>query len=853
MIAGGKALPSMVFLAALHFLALFSAAPAGNHRVFFIFFFFTMVLIPGFILTRIIFPKGMFYYRIFLSILLGFAQMFILLLIFSFFKGDIFYLSVIIPVLGIVFAALGDYGNFKGFEIPNGTPLSKWIIILMLAIAAFVSLITLRGGDPVLLTGDSQDHIAYIKAVTTNRQAFPDEFLYKNGGMLTRDIRRGLAHSMWGAINILTGEREVFPVWPFLSWIGSLSILLGIFCVGVQYFKKPAIGLGGAVLYLLFYQGGLAGHSLITSAYGFYFGKIFLFGFFMFLPKILRSLKKEYLVIALVSSFAATATHISYFLIIYFVIFIFSLVEWFQVKGESGKAVLVRAVPCLAAGVFAVNLPYLLLRYLRDYNPLNEIHTHVQGMLFLGKGLAVLNPILFFRGEGHLMVTAFFAIFILWKVSRKEKNLRLLLGSTAAVYILVFNPLWVPFIMEKITYLIVRFSAASLSMLVTAYLINSLLLKIKDGSAGLSGSRAILGWIIILLVLSPPLYSDVANFSYAGDKRKSIMDRSALKLKDLYSEIDKRVPPGSVIASDPVTSYCIPAFCDQYVVCTYDQHSTPNDSTALDRIIACRNIYMPDISCADIGEILEKYEAGFVVINGRIPSGVISQYWRPDADLALAAADKLKGCGDRFEMIFSHNKAFLFRYLGSRRVPSEEEEIFPSKAGILRVGRFRGDYRDLTESGIEGVYMKGWGKEAQKVNRGDSLSIYVDWVTGEIKGVGSYRVYLRFDTGFGKGPLYSYYYGKIYRKILEKIKGERYRFRHEKIPFAGVYPPDRWEPGMIYRDYYISLIPKDIAPGKYTISVKMHHAPHVPNYDLRDFITDSDIYDGPDIMNILIE
>ena len=48
-------------------------------------------------------------------------------------------------------------------------------------------------------------------------------------------------------------------------------------------------------------------------------------------------------------------------------------------------------------------------------------------------------------------------------------------------------------------------------------------------------------------------------------------------------------------------------------------------------------------------------------------------------------------------------------------------------------------------------------------------------------------------------------------------------------------------------------IPKDIAPGTYTISIRLDIPPHVSNLRLKDFLSDQDFYDGPDLMTITIE
>jgi hypothetical protein len=848
-----RLLPVTCVLLAIHALLLFFADSIPSHELLFLFFFLTLVMLPGFIATSILFPAARFYFKLFLSILLGTVPIFVLLLIFSIPDLNIFHVSWMIPVFCIGLATYNDYGSFGGFAFPNNQALSRPAVILMITILAIVSVITLVVRDPVLYTVDSPDHMAYIRAITRSHEVFPSQFIYRDGGMLTRDIRRGLLHAMWGTINTATSRIAVLPVWPLVSWIGSIFLLLGIFCLGVQLFRSQSIGLWGVILYLLFYQRGFAGHQLFVNAYGFYFAKVYLFAFLAFVILYIRTVRREFLFMAAASSFAAIGTHVSYIMILLFIAFVLWIMEWFQHGRKSGNRHLVGRLVPLFGSIIVVNLPYLLLRYFRDYDPVNEIHTHSQGTLFFTEKLAVVNPILFFQLSGHLMVAALFAVVLLWNRSRNDRNLRSTLGLVAGVYILAFNPLFVPFIMEKITYLIVRFSAAAPNMLVVAYLIHSILRGIKGRNRTISRARMAIGSLLMLGILVPGLVLNFNSFAYGGKTRHINEKRSCLDLNDLYSFINSNLPDGGIIASDPITSYGLLAFTDQYVVCTYDQHSTPNDSSAIERIFACRNIYLPGFPCIKKIQTLEEYDADYVVINGRIPSLVRSQYWTPDREYAEATARMLSQCSEFFDLIYSEESLYLFEYTGTADTDSSEMIDSGREQPSYFLEEFTGDFERLTKSGTDGIYMRSWGTETGGISRGDTLRIFVDWVSSKRMEPGTYDIYVRFDTGFEKGPLYSFHYGKIYRKMLEKIRGETYRFRINVLPFRGIYPPDTWVPGSVMRQYIDVPIPGYIAEGLYTISVKMDNAPHYSNLSMKDLLRDDDFYDGPDLMEIIIE
>ena len=848
-----RTLPIIFVLLLIHVLLLFFAGSNFDQRFLFLFFFSILVMLPGFISAKILFPGARLYLKLFLSLIIGPVPFFMLLILFSILDLNIFYISLIIPALCIGLSIYHDRRSFVGFELPYNQALSAHIVILMCLILVLISIITLGIKDPILYTGDSPDNMAYIRTITRSHEVFPDQFMYKDGGLLTRDLRRGLLHAMWGTINTATSRTDVFPIWPFLSWIGSIFVLLGIFFLGVQLFRNQTIGILGVILYILFYQGGLAGHQLVINAYSFFFAKTFLFAFMAFVPLYLRTNRKEFLLLAVFSSFVAVGTHVSYIMILLFITFIFSLMELFETGKESRVHFIVRILLPLFASIVAANLPYLLLRYFRDYNPVNEIHTHVQGMLFFTEHLAVVNPILFFQRTGYLMGSSLLAVFILWNSSRSDRNLRSFLVLVAAVYILAFNPLWVPFIMDKITYLIIRFSVAAPSMLVVAYLLRSLWQRSRRKIDYPSRPLTIFGWLIVIVFLLPGLISNFTGFAYGGKSRDIREERSCLDLNDLYSVLNNKITAGSVIASDPFTCYSLLAFTDQYVVCTFDQHSTPNDSTAIERIIACRDIYLPGGSRREKILTLDKYSADYVVINGRIPTDVRSQYWRPDRKSAEAAALELSQFNELFELIYSSESLYLFEYKDSTDSIAAEMDGKDGERPRFVLEEFTGDYGLLKESGTDGIYIRSWGKAAERISRGDTLRIHVDWVTDKKLEPGTYLIYVRFDTDFEKGPLYSARYGKIYRKIVEKINGETYRFRDDILPFEGIYPPDKWNPGEVLRDYIDVPIPGHISDGVYTISIKMDNAPHYSNLRMKDLLRDDDFYDGPDLMEIAIE
>jgi hypothetical protein len=326
------------------------------------------------------------------------------------------------------------------------------------------------------------------------------------------------------------------------------------------------------------------------------------------------------------------------------------------------------------------------------------------------------------------------------------------------------------------------------------------------------------------------------------------MQRSCRNIEDLFAAINRTVPAGSVIASDPITSYSIPAFTDGYVVCTYDQHSIPNDSTALARILACRDLYRSTASMKELGGILERYGAGYVAINGRIPSYLRSNYWIPDSADAAGAVHRFSAAPELFECVYEHESVSLFRF-----TPGTYTGYAAPDAAHLGRAVTAAELPGLVETAVSGVYLEQAFLSRSRVTRGDTLMLYLIYVAEETSPPGSYVTFVRFDTDFEKGTLYHPAYGKVYRKLIERVSGHRYRFRVDHLPLHGVLPPDRWPPLREIFDHLLIRVPKDISPGDYVVSVKLTPRPHSANYTMRDLFTDDDFYSGTPVASVRIE
>jgi hypothetical protein len=117
---------------------------------------------------------------------------------------------------------------------------------------------------------------------------------------------------------------------------------------------------------------------------------------------------------------------------------------------------------------------------------------------------------------------------------------------------------------------------------------------------------------------------------------------------------------------------------------------------------------------------------------------------------------------------------------------------------------------------------------------------------------GSYTVFVRLDGHGYEGAFYHPAWQKPYRKLVERLRGRKWRLRESHRVLNGVWSPDQWRRFEVVLDSTSLVLPADMAPGPYALSVRMVRAPHYPNTRLSDYLSDDDQYAGPKVASIEI-
>jgi hypothetical protein len=492
--------------------------------------------------------------------------------------------------------------------------------------------------------------------------------------------------------------------------------------------------------------------------------------------------------------------------------------------------------------VLASLIPYAVYRYVTASPQANDLHTGVQGVLFITNRLFIADPIRLVRWFGPAGLLTFLAVFPLWRQRGEHAGLGYLAASLLTVPLVLLNPLLFPLLHEIMTYLASRLMVLSPFFVLTAFFLVRVFDR-RPRAAPVGVSRYVLAGLLLVAVAVQlkPLFGTNA-FSHA--RIESERGRSYLRWQDGLDFLNG-MPGRAVIAADPLTSYSVPAFTPHYVACALDQHAPPNDLRLEERIRAVRDVTSPFVPMRRTLELTDAHGITHVILNERASQRMLVHYWSMDPAALAAARDKFERHPKLFDVIYDTNGFVVFRR--TDEVAAEEEvPDNPYRLSSVPDG-FRQVQRQAGEATLEAFRV-----DRSEIAPGESIGVRFVWSTDRRHQLDNYMVAVRFDhlnTGL---PLGGRPFPKIARKLKERITGRHYRFRVEHKLVGGLLGPDTWSPGELMLDETVAVIPTDVVPGEYSISVKLLAVANHPNYRLRDLFFDDDVYQGIPVGRISI-
>ncbi len=807
-------------------------------------------IVPGLLLFNLVFDRKR--YRFFEIIPLSFSLSAAVIstagLILYSFRLDVTVLLYLLPAVVVALAAAGilkwrkntGAGGGAGGERGDVPFVAAFILLLVLA-----SLLMLYSGATFKSSSDSFDHVGTVREIVDNRQFFPTNSYYAGEQGLGADPRKGFFHVGIALVSILSG------VDPFRGWYWLPSLFLPVLLCTFFAFTASIFGGRGAafvstVLFLLCFKG--TDRSLLrVTGFPLYTGfQIYLTAFFLFFRHLTgREIKT--LVLAAFLGYVAATVHIYYFVqfcLALLSFFIFALIMKREDRYLLGSLVIV----ALLTVIFSV--PFLMVKYKLSYaisNPFDEQPRH---LLYLYKNIYVVNPVAPWRIFGPVGIFAFFLTPFLYRRAKKEPGLLFLFAGMIMTPLIIFNPAAVHFLGKVMTLgLIRRIALLAPYIAVTGYFVHMMILKAAEG--GRRGERAAAAVFLLVTVCLLVPYIKGFSQSYSPAALESERRDSPFAWIDALKFIENEIKEPAVFLADPYTSFGIPAFTKHYIVAVPIGHSSPKDARNVEKVKDARDALNPYTGIRETLEILDKYRVDYVILNQTFESPIYEYSWSIDPGIYRQALDKFESRPALFEKVYDKGGVYIFRYIHTDEAAGPGPAGLPVPFVLEREPALENPVNEI----FDGAYMLlGAEIDRKRVRPGERVSLESYWIRlGEEAPPRYYRVFVRFDTDFPKNRLYRRWYGKIYRKLVERAKGERYRFRSEHNPVSGIYPPDTWKRGEVVVDRAEIAVPGDAAPGIYDIRIKLLEMPFNPNYKLSDFLRDDDIYSGVKVGTLEIE
>ncbi len=714
-------------------------------------------------------------------------------------------------------------------------PPPPWTQYAGFATLALLAVAGLLLGAAMRYTSDAPDHVGYLREILASRQYFPTEAFHLDAGLLGADARKGLLHPVYAALSQLAGLAPL-DFWTLLPLVTALFPFLGAYGFLRLAGFAPRWSVTGAWLVLLTWAGGPAADLIGISPFPNNLGATlfwFAAGTGLFL---MRHSGRPAVILAVGAAFAAVAVH-PMFLV--FVMLFYGLMGLYALVAAPHRGRMLGKVLLAGGLAAALLLPYLVYRY-RMYAPENPIHTHLQGMLLLGHGFFTADPGLMWKHLRWTGLVAYPIALVLYLPRWRRDPSSFFIGmATLLMLNFTFNPLLVPLLQKSITYLIFR-SFWFFHPGLAAGAVLPLLFATKAARHPRwrrAGAAAVLAATIVPSLLALPSWATTSAGRYPR--------LDPLTWRKDFEEIDRLLPPRSIVLSDPITSHMLPAFGTQKVVAAYDQHSPPNDARAVERILTVRDVLSPGTSPARAWRLANEAGAAYVLIDLALVNPPPTGYWMYD-ESALRRRARTLAASPLFTPIWESDGFILFRLNHPSILSGPMDESEPSAALTSPVPA-----RADTLFVKDGVALLAARPSTREIVCGDSLQIALLWtVAGPPTGSRPVSATLRLDAldAPGRGSAVS----KLIRKIDEKITGRSFRDRLDWIPTGNRLPPDRWTAGRAVADTVAIRPSCRLEPGRYTLRVTVNRLPHMPNYRLKDYLSDDDLYSGPAVDTLVV-
>ena len=720
---------------------------------------------------------------------------------------------------------------------------------------------------------DALDHVSFVRRSIDSGVLFPRDSFYREGDGVSLDPRKGLWHpvlSLWTYQAHAPADRVWREIPAFVAFFAICSFLL--FALELSGSRSRA-ALALAFFFLFYGREGIGWLGKLGFSRN--IAQIVLWTDVALLLAYYRTKRNEYVLATFLAACVGTSYHVVFAMLLGTTLLAVFIYVTFLPGGREWRSAFWRSVPAQLAGMA---IP-LAVRAREASAPWNMIHTHLQGMLVFTPSLAVVDPAELAMRYGLALFYALLIAPFFFLVVRGDKRRSLVFVLFIVPVILVLDPLIASLMERRIGYLHYRILDAAPLVVMLAVVVWGLCEVLVFGRAGRGSGRQtgegirrraqglmnrLMAAACIVLFIFFPLRSSITQLKSTIRSLAENREDAPSEYAGLFKALGQRIPVHSVIATDPLTSYLLSAYTDHFVVVTLDQHGSPSDTSVVERLREVRNLLSPAVALGASRPWLVREQADYVLLNTR-PSVYADFFDSVVAAAAEEAYEKFLACPSLVTEVLTLDGFHLFRvHRDGLEAPSAdacaaaraaaipcEEEMAPARQS--EEGRNRLAVDAGTDVGC-GIILVSLTIDNYMLHPGDTLRGHFCWRASQDVAFGlPLETAVRINTDFPEGTLYRTWYGKQYRRIVERRNGCFYRLTWRSRLMSGYAYPDMWEARRVVKqDFSLALSPW-LAPGPYEVRIKVYRTPYLVNRGIPDYLLNDDSLQGVPLGMIYVQ
>ena len=720
-------------------------------------------------------------------------------------------------------------------------------VFLCVALPLFliaVSILLLEAGAPLQWSTDAPAHLAAIRGVIEENRVFPIMQPYGPNGVVKPDPRFGIFHALCALLLVVSGT-EIQALWRILPAFFSPFLALGLFSATRSLTGNAKAAFAAAFLFPLCY-GGIGGETLRITGYPTRVSMLVYFAALSVLFRYLRDKGRWLLVLLGLLVAIAAAVHVYYFIEFLYVVTCFFLLKLLVSRRERFETVKswVRVIGITAG----VSLPYLVYKFLISYSTANQYSIENQGLLYLDGKFYMLNPFGAYGWFGFAGIVSLVLLPYFIAKTRESDSHVFVTAATVGPLLLIFNPLVMPLASKVLSYLAWRLMWAVPYTLSLGIFVAEFPSNLRSQSPK-SRFLVCVGMALVAAALLGTLNYRIDFYRRTIEDKRSSFSGDFATASGVLERLDREVEGRRVFLSDPVTAYAIPAFTRHFVTAIPVAHSAPTDSFPVSRVRDALDVLNPAVDLQRTVEVLRKYGVEFVIVNTGFSERLYAFEYEIDPDAQRLALSKIASVPALFEETLSEGNMHVFRVVNLENVKSpsgETPEVYVSTESnhISRpVANFSGFF-SLERAGVS----RG------SALPGDTLSVDLLWrCLSPLPREDVYKLFVRLDTSFPRGTLFTKAFEKPYRKFVEHKVGKKFRLRVDVDPEGWATPLHLWKRGESVAQIVKFVVPGDLFPGRYSVKVNLKRTAASINFHVSDYLRDGDFYSGIEVGNVVIE